>query len=67
LRHASATAVGTYAYVNPPIAILLGRVFLREPIGARTVAAMVLILGAVLWIQFSHRLPAPEAEPAAAD
>ena len=64
LRHASATAVGTYAYVNPPIAVLLGRVFLGEPIGARTVVAMVLILGAVLWIQLAHRVPAPEAEPA---
>ncbi|MGD0993576.1 MAG: EamA family transporter [Gemmatimonadales bacterium] len=67
LRHASATAVGTYAYVNPPIAVLLGNVFLGEPIGARTVAAMVLILGAVLWIQLAHRVPTPEAEPAAAD
>ncbi|HVO36206.1 MAG TPA: EamA family transporter [Gemmatimonadales bacterium] len=64
LRHASATAVGTYAYVNPPIAVLLGRIFLGEPIGARTVVAMVLILGAVLWIQFSHEVPAPEPEPA---
>lgn len=67
LRHASATAVGTYAYVNPPIAVVLGCLFLGEPIGARTVVAMVLILGAVLWIQFAHRLPGPEAEPAAAD
>ncbi len=67
LRHASATAVGTYAYVNPPIAVLLGWLFLGEPIGARTVFAMVLILGAVLWIQLAHRIPAAEAEPAAAD
>jgi drug/metabolite transporter (DMT)-like permease len=67
LRHASATAVGTYAYVNPPIAVLLGWAFLREPIGARTLVAMGLILGAVLWIQVAHRLPTPEAEPAAAD
>ena len=64
LRHASATAVGTYAYVNPPIAVLLGWLFLGEPIGARTVLAMALILGAVVWIQFAHRVPAPEPEPA---
>ena len=64
LRHASATAVGTYAYVNPPIAVLLGRIFLGEPIGARTVLAMVLILGAVVWIQFAHRISAPEPAPA---
>ena len=67
LHHASATAVGTYAYVNPLIAVLLGRVFLGEPVGARTVLAMALILGAVVWIQLAHRVPAPEAEPAAAD
>ena len=67
LRHASATAVGTYAYVNPPIAVLLGRFFLGEPVGARTVVAMVLILGAVVWIQLAHRVPTPEPEPAAAD
>ncbi len=67
LRHASATAVGTYAYANPPIAVLLGWLFLGEPIGVRTVFAMVLILGAVLWIQLAHRLPEPEAEPAPAD
>jgi drug/metabolite transporter (DMT)-like permease len=57
LRHAPATIVGTYAYVNPVIAVLLGWLLLHEPIGPRTVLAMVLILGAVLWIQFSHALP----------
>src|SRR5256712_11849574 len=57
LRHASATIVGTYAYVNPVIAVLLGGLLLHEPITTRTVLAMVLILGAVVWIQLSHRLP----------
>jgi len=56
LRHASATAVGTYAYVNPVIAVLLGGLLLKEPITARTVVAMGLILGAVVWIQLSHRI-----------
>jgi len=56
LRHASATIVGTYAYVNPVIAVLLGWLLLSEPVTARTFIAMTLILGAVLWIQFSHRL-----------
>ncbi|HEV8305004.1 MAG TPA: EamA family transporter [Gemmatimonadales bacterium] len=56
LRHASATIVGTYAYVNPVIAVLLGWLLLREPITGRTVIAMALILSAVVWIQFSHRL-----------
>ena len=53
LRHASATIVGTYAYVNPVVAVLLGWLFLREAITARTVGAMVLILGAVLMIQLA--------------
>jgi len=57
LRHAPATIVGTYAYVNPVIAVLLGWLLRHEPIGPRTLLAMALILGAVLWIQFSHTLP----------
>jgi drug/metabolite transporter (DMT)-like permease len=56
LRHASATIVGTYAYVNPVIAVLLGWLLLAEPITQRTLVAMALILGAVLWIQLSHKL-----------
>jgi len=56
LRHASATIVGTYAYVNPVIAVLLGWLLLHEPVSARTFIAMSMILVAVVWIQFSHRL-----------
>ena len=68
LRHASPTIVGTYAYVNPVIAVLLGWLILREPVTARTFLAMALILGAVVWIQFSHKMrspasPAPSARP----
>ena len=53
LRHASATIVGTYAYVNPVIAVLLGWLLLHEPVGPRTFVAMGMILMAVVWIQFS--------------
>src|SRR5258705_1522713 len=56
LRHASATVVGTYAYVNPVIAVLLGWLLLAEPITARTVVAMSLIIIAVVWIQLSHKV-----------
>lgn len=55
LRHAPATIVGTYAYVNPVIAVLLGWLLLHEVISGRMVAAMGMILAAVLWIQLSHR------------
>src|SRR6266550_709400 len=48
LRHASATIVGTYAYVNPVIAVLLGWLLLHEPVGTRTLVAMG-------WIQFSMK------------
>ncbi len=53
LRHASATVVGTYAYVNPVVAVLLGWLILHETVTPRTIAAMALILGAVLMIQLS--------------
>ena len=56
LRHASATIVGTYAYVNPVIAVLLGWWLLHEPVSARTFVAMGMILIAVVWIQFSHKM-----------
>ena len=64
LRHASATIVGTYAYVNPVIAVLLGWLLLSEPISGRMVVAMALILGAVLWIQLSHKLRRPAQQAA---
>src|SRR2546422_10482707 len=63
LRHASPTIVGTYAYVNPVIAVLLGWLILGEPVTARTFVAMALIVGAVVWIQFSHKLPVPKGLP----
>jgi drug/metabolite transporter (DMT)-like permease len=62
LRHASATIVGTYAYVNPVIAVLLGWLLLHEVVTGRTFIAMAMILGAVIWIQFSHKLKRPEGE-----
>ncbi|HKV72714.1 MAG TPA: EamA family transporter [Gemmatimonadales bacterium] len=67
LKHAPATIVGTYAYVNPVIAVLLGWLLLDEAVTPRTFAAMALILGAVVWIQFSHALPAFRETTAAAD
>ena len=55
LRHASATIVGTYAYVNPVVAVLLGWLILDERVTLRTFAAMGLILGAVLMIQLAPK------------
>ncbi len=61
LRHAPPTIVGTYAYVNPVIAVVLGWAVLDEAIAPRMIAAMVLILGAVTWIQVAH--PTPTRRP----
>ena len=54
LEHGSATVVGTYAYVNPVVAVLLGWLVLHEPVTGRMLAAMALILGAVVWIQLDR-------------
>jgi len=42
------STVGTYAYVNPIVAVALGAIFLAEPITPRTLIAAALILGAVV-------------------
>jgi drug/metabolite transporter (DMT)-like permease len=63
LRHASATVVGTYAYVNPVVAVLLGALLLQEALDTRKVVAMAIILGAVLWIQRATA-PKPALEAA---
>jgi drug/metabolite transporter (DMT)-like permease len=62
LEHGSATIVGTYAYVNPVVAVVLGWLVLSEPITGRMVIAMALILGSVIWIQLAAR-PAAAATP----
>jgi drug/metabolite transporter (DMT)-like permease len=47
LRNAPLSLVGTYAYVNPVVAVGLGTVFLHEAISARTIVASAVILVAV--------------------
>jgi drug/metabolite transporter (DMT)-like permease len=47
LRNAPLSLVGTYAYVNPVVAVALGTVFLHEGISARTLIASAIILVAV--------------------
>jgi drug/metabolite transporter (DMT)-like permease len=50
IHHESPTKVGTYAYVNPVVAVLLGYFLGGEPLGARTVAGTLLILVSVVVI-----------------
>ena len=50
LHHESATKVGTYAYVNPIVAVLVGYFLGGEPIGVRTIAGTALVLVSVVII-----------------
>jgi drug/metabolite transporter (DMT)-like permease len=46
---------GTYAYLNPVIAVLLGAVFLGEAFNARMVLGMAVILAGVALVQYRSR------------
>jgi drug/metabolite transporter (DMT)-like permease len=48
-----ATQVGTYAYVNPVIAIILGVIFANENISLVQIIGLAVILGSVLLINLS--------------
>lgn len=50
IHHESPTRVGTYAYVNPVVAVLLGYLLGGEPLGARTLAGTACVLVSVLLI-----------------
>lgn len=65
LANVSVATVGTYAYVNPIVAVALGAIFLSEPITPRTIVASLLIIGAVV-AMMSGRPRAAEPEPSPA-
>ncbi|KAA2283946.1 drug/metabolite exporter YedA [Arenimonas fontis] len=50
LHHVRPALATSYAYVNPPIAVLLGAWLMQERVGAQAVGAMVVILAGVLII-----------------
>jgi drug/metabolite transporter (DMT)-like permease len=50
IHHESPTKVGTYAYVNPVIAVLLGYFLGGEALGLRTIAGTLLVLLSVVVI-----------------
>jgi drug/metabolite transporter (DMT)-like permease len=47
IHHESPTKVGTYAYVNPVVAVLLGYFFGGEALGVRTIVGMLCVLVSV--------------------
>jgi drug/metabolite transporter (DMT)-like permease len=63
LNELPASTVGTYAYVNPVVAVLLGSLVLGEPVSAGLVSGGVLILLAVLLTTMRRPSQHPRPEP----
>ncbi|MTK13153.1 MAG: EamA family transporter [Clostridiaceae bacterium] len=53
-----AAKAGTYAYINPPVAVMLGAIFLGEVISIKIILATITILGGVILVQTSKLKPA---------
>jgi len=67
LHYESPTKVGTYAYVNPVVAVILGSALGGETVGRRTLMGMALILVSVVAIttmkaRQASRIPTGEEE-----
>lgn len=63
LRSAPLTWLGTYAYVNPLLAVVLGVVLLGEPLGATTLVGSAIVLAGVALVA-TRTSRAAEAAPA---
>jgi drug/metabolite transporter (DMT)-like permease len=62
LHHESPTKVGTYAYVNPVVAVIIGYFLGGETVGPRTIAGTALILISVIVITTMPK-PKTAADP----
>jgi drug/metabolite transporter (DMT)-like permease len=63
LGNVPVSTVGTYAYVNPIVAVALGALFRHEPITPRTLIAAVIIIGAVIAMVSGRPRRSAEAAP----
>jgi len=61
IHHESPTKVGTYAYVNPVVAVLLGYFFAGEPLGLRTILGTAFVLISVVVITTTPRRARPSS------
>lgn len=59
LNELPASTVGTYAYVNPVVAVILGSVFLGEPLSLELAAGGLLIVAAVVLTTLRPAPPRP--------
>ena len=64
LHHESPTKVGTYAYVNPIVAVIVGYLFGGESIGPRTILGTLLVLASILVITVT---PTKKSVPATSE
>lgn len=63
LEHVPAPTVGTYAYVNPLVAVALGSFLHQEPVSLALVAGMLLILTGVFLVRGGNRAPVVRSAP----
>lgn len=66
VKHARPALTASYAYVNPPVAVLLGAAFLGEPVGTHELAGMLVILAGVALITLAHARRGRRRAPATA-
>jgi drug/metabolite transporter (DMT)-like permease len=59
LHHESPTKVGTYAYVNPVVAVLVGYFLGGETLGPRTILGTLCVLVSVVVITTTRKKPQP--------
>lgn len=64
IHHESPTKVGTYAYVNPVVAVLLGYFFGGEGLGLRTIVGTICVLLSVIVITTAAAKKTEVAVPA---
>ncbi len=62
LRHAAPAFIGTHVYVNTVVAVILGWLILSELVTWRTFLAMVVVLGAVVWVRREVRRIPPRPD-----
>jgi drug/metabolite transporter (DMT)-like permease len=62
IRTTRTSLVATYAYVNPVVAVLLGRIVLGEQLGARTIVAGGIVVAAVALIVSAQPRSRPETQ-----
>lgn len=61
--HVDPTAVASYTYINPIVALGLGALFAGEHVGARVAAATLLLIPAVVLVVIGGVAPREPAEP----